>query len=192
MKTTFNMTVAVIATIFTIATSASAQVSGNFGGFQSNEIQQFQTQPQIELTPPYTYAQGNAAQPQAIQQEYYVPPVEVVPPTCDYLPKLEFDGREIHGVGMQVVQVKRGGVAEQIGLEAGDIIVRIDGRRISCVNDYKNALARAAMYGNGHVDLVVRNIRYRPGCTVNREFVSLHADLPQRCFMPTPSVVAGL
>ncbi len=124
---------------------------------------------------------------QVVQSEplmYVQPAPLVLPPTCNRLPKLQFSGRLIPGVGMQVIDVVFGGVAYGVGLEPGDIIVQIDGRRIANPFDYENALLNAAIYQDGHVDLVVRNVRYQPGCHINREFVQVHADLPIRFYVP--------
>ena len=124
---------------------------------------------------------------QVVQSEplmYVQPAPLVLPPTCNRLPKLQFSGRLIPGVGMQVIDVVFGGVAYGVGLEPGDVIVQIDGRRIANPFDYENALLNAAIYQDGHVDLVVRNVRYQPGCRINQEFVQVHADLPSRCYVP--------
>lgn len=104
----------------------------------------------------------------------------VLPTTCEFSPKLGFHGRLIAGVGMQIVSVNYGGVAHREGLETGDIIVEINGRRIVQEYDYERALVDAAVYGHGHVNLLVKNVRYRPGCSVNPPLVQVNSQLPLR------------
>ncbi len=126
---------------------------------------------------------GFQTQPRAVPavQRFVAPPALVLPPTCGFQPQLEFSGRMIPGVGMQVLSTKFNGVAMRTGLEPGDIIVEINNRRITNDAAYAESLFNAAVYGGGHVDLVVKNIRYRPGCTLNPEYVTRHADLPEHC-----------
>lgn len=56
-----------------------------------------------------------------------------IPPTCD--PRVGFAGTMVPGVGMRVDQVFR-----QIGLNPGDIVVKINGQVIHNQRDYDEAL----------------------------------------------------
>lgn len=128
-------------------------------------------------------ASGNRrySDPAAIPQAYVQPSVmPVLPESCGFIPKLGFYGRLIPGVGMEVVNVNYGGIAFQKGFEPGDIIVEINGRPILYDFDYETALVDAAVYSYGQVSLLVRNVRYQPGCMINREFVRVYARLPMR------------
>ncbi|MEM7456508.1 MAG: PDZ domain-containing protein [Planctomycetota bacterium] len=110
--------------------------------------------------------------------------VPALPATCAFIAKLQITGRIIPGVGMQVVTVQYGGAAFNIGLEPGDIIVQMDGRRIMSRYDYDMAMYNAAVFGGGDVDLVIRNVRYRPGCTINPMYVSRRAFLQRALTYP--------
>ena len=103
----------------------------------------------------------------------------VVPSTCAFLPKLQFNGRMTH-LGLQVISADYGGVAERMGLEPGDIIASINGQSIRCDQSYKQALTQAAVYGGGNVTLKVRNVRWTPGCLHTQKYLTLAAQLPRR------------
>lgn len=137
--------------------------------------------PSNAFPPRYNPAQ-QYARPQALITPR-VSPILPLPPA--FIPKLGFSGRIIDGYGMEVTFVRYGSVAQAIGLEAGDVIVKIDGQPVHCVTDYETALQNAATHGGGQVDLVVRNVRYRPGCSINPKFVQLHANLPRVAFTST-------
>ena len=93
----------------------------------------------------------------------------VVPSTCAFLPKLQFNGRMTH-LGLQVISADYGGVAERIGLDPGDIIASINGQSIRCDQSYKQVLSQAAVYGGGNVTLKVRNVRWTPGCLHTQKY----------------------
>ncbi|WP_237227570.1 PDZ domain-containing protein [Rubinisphaera sp. JC750] len=76
-------------------------------------------------------------------------------PTCG-IPKLGFYGR-ITCQGLRVTQVVRGSEAWRIGLEPGDVIVKIDNVRIHDEHDYRFAMRNAGR----HIDLLVRDTRGR-------------------------------
>ncbi|MEM7456509.1 MAG: PDZ domain-containing protein [Planctomycetota bacterium] len=118
---------------------------------------------------------------QAVQPLVAPQVVPALPSTCAYIPKLQLTGRILPGVGMQVLSVDYGGVACRAGLEYGDIIVEMGGRRIVTQFDYDIALYNAAVFGGGHLDIIVKNVRYRPGCSLNPMYVHRHIVL-QRAF----------
>ncbi len=74
-------------------------------------------------------------------------------------PRLGFNGQISYGHGMRVNYVQYGTPAHWIGLERGDVIVRINGRRINSRYDYDRALEDAAYYRGGRVVLVVDDVR---------------------------------
>ena len=65
--------------------------------------------------------------------------------------------------GMLVTDVARGSEACRIGLEQGDVIVAIDGRRIRCQRDYDIAMQRTGR----HTNLRVLDSRGRGVVTVH-------------------------
>ncbi len=87
-------------------------------------------------------------------------------------PRLGFHGHMIHGFGMRVDHVLYGTPAQQAGLEGGDVIWSINGRRIFSRFDYDSALQTAAMYQGGWVTLTVRNVRYDTGMS-SQQFVNV-------------------
>ena len=133
-------------------------------------------------TVPYVQPPAVVVQPpvQPVPAPTVVPnPTYVVPTTCAFLPKLQFNGTMTH-LGLQVISVDYGGVAERIGLEPGDIIASINGQSIHCDQSYKQALTQAAVYGGGNVTLKVRNVRWTPGCLHTQKYLTLAAQLPRR------------
>ena len=180
--------------------SASAQVSlpGNTdSGIGSNRIAPALTAPAVVQHPasplvapqivPYVQPPVQSVVPAPV----VIPsPIYVVPETCAFLPKLEFNGAMTHR-GMQVVSVNYGGVAQRIGLESGDIITSINGQQIHCEQSYRQALAQAAVYGGGNVTLQVRNVRWTPGCLHTQKFVTIGTQLPRRVIAAVPAVVAA-
>ena len=106
-------------------------------------------------------------------------PTYVVPTTCAFLPKLQFNGTMTYR-GLQVISADYGGLAERIGLEPGDIITSINGQLIQCEQSYKQALFQAAVYGGGDVTLQVRNVRWTPGCLHTQKYVTIATQLPRR------------
>lgn len=142
---------------------------------------ELRTAPQAIVTDPYAGEsyEGGYAEPGV--GAYVAPRVmPVLPSTCGFMPKLGFNGRLIPGVGMQILSVNYGGVAHREGLETGDIIVEINGRRMMYEFDYERALVDAAVYNYGQISVLVRNIRYRPGCYLNPAFVRIDSQLPVR------------
>jgi len=70
------------------------------------------------------------------------PPVFATPQLIDCSPELGFFGR-INRQGMLVTRVIPGTEAHFLGLVPGDTILRADRRRISCEQDWRQALQRA-------------------------------------------------
>lgn len=102
----------------------------------------------------------------------------VDPDHCPHTPRLGFTGHMHYGQGMYVERVRRGSLAERLGLEAGDIIVEINGRRIRSDRDYAWALTEAAQHHDGHIDLLIDNVRARNGWDPGAQrFVTVHGHL---------------
>ena len=93
----------------------------------------------------------------------YVPPVATPQPTLvppgqfpghDDRVTLGFLGHFHDGEGMFVDRVFPGSIAQRLGLEAGDVIVRVNNRRLDCEHDCHDALN-----GTSRIRLVVRDVR---------------------------------
>ena len=74
------------------------------------------------------------------------------------LPKFGFSSSTIQGFGERVVSVRFGGRAHQLGLEAGDVILSLNGYRLTYPGSWDDALSRALSDGN-LVRLKVRDVR---------------------------------
>ncbi|MCA9241392.1 MAG: hypothetical protein KDA37_14385 [Planctomycetales bacterium] len=74
-----------------------------------------------------------------------------------------------NGFGEKVVRVRYGGLADQLGLERGDTIVRMNNFRLNYEGAWSDAL-RSAMQNGGHIVLKVRNVR-------TGGFVTRHTDI---------------
>jgi len=110
-------------------------------------------------------ALGVATEATAKDRLYLVKPK----PTCPNqpIPKLGFWGvQTCHG--MKVVEVRRGTIAWKIGIEPGDIIVSIDGIRLTRKGDYEYALRRAGR----RIDLRVQDVRGRGTFLLHANLVS--------------------
>lgn len=87
-------------------------------------------------------------------------------------PRLGFMGTMIYGYGMRVDHVTFGMPAQRAGLESGDVIWSIEGRRILSRRDYDEALWHAAIHHGGWVHMIVKNIRFDMGLS-HQQFVSV-------------------
>lgn len=95
-----------------------------------------------------------------------------VSPFVSGVPRLGFMGQMINGHGMRVVSTSYGTPAYRAGLEHGDVIFYIGGRRILCKHDYDTALMDAVLVNGGFVSMVVRNVRFDMGLSF-QEFVTV-------------------
>ena len=87
------------------------------------------------------------------------------PPNCAPLPQLGFSSYLSPGYGEVVTHVRYGSQAQGIGLERGDVILSLNGYRLTYHGAWQNAL-RQAMANGGRVHLAIRDVR--TGCTVHR------------------------
>jgi membrane-associated protease RseP (regulator of RpoE activity) len=74
------------------------------------------------------------------------------------LPKFGFSSSTIYGYGERVVFVRPGGRAWQLGLEPGDVILSMNGYRLTYPGSWNDALSRTLADG-GLVQLRVRDVR---------------------------------
>lgn len=75
-----------------------------------------------------------------------------------YLPKFGFNSFNIGGVGERVTYVQWGGLASQMGLEPGDLILSLNGFPLSYHGSWNDALL-SAMQSGGLVQVTVRDVR---------------------------------
>ncbi len=90
--------------------------------------------------------------------------------------RLGFRGIMIPGQGIRVLWVNPGGQASRIGLEPGDVLNRINGVLITSDWQYRSLLQEAIQYRGGHLDILVRNVRYDWGHAVPK-WVNVHTHL---------------
>ncbi len=99
--------------------------------------------------------------PLQIQPRPYLRPQ--LPPVIGYptpvIPRLGFMGHVQYGFGMVVDSVSYGGFASRLGLEPGDMIVRINNHPISNDSSYNRAVLSSVEYQGGFLDLVVVDVR---------------------------------
>lgn len=113
---------------------------------------------------------------QKVQQQRGQQRVYVDPGFSQPTPKLGFQGQMLNGYGMKVVSVNWGSAAKRAGLEAGDVVTRINGRQIRSQWDYDQALRSAANNNYGRLQMKVRNIRFDWGYNVPK-YAQVHATL---------------
>jgi hypothetical protein len=75
------------------------------------------------------------------------------------LPKFGFSSSTIYGYGEQIVSVRPFGRAASLGLEPGDVLLSLNGYRLTYPGSWNDALSRALYDGNGYVRLTVRDVR---------------------------------
>ncbi len=77
---------------------------------------------------------------------------------CYELPRFGFSSFSINGFGERVTGVRWGGIAQRMGLESGDVILSLNGYRLTYHGSWTDAL-REAVYNGGYVQLRVRDVR---------------------------------
>lgn len=78
-------------------------------------------------------------------------------PTCP-VPELGFSSYVISGTGEYVLAVRRGSTAARIGLEPGDVILTLNGRRLTSERAWHQAMGHAAA-SHGRLTLEIRDGR---------------------------------
>lgn len=96
----------------------------------------------------------------------YMQPTLVPGQGCYELPRFGFSSFNINGFGERITGVRWGGLAQQMGLESGDVILRLNGYPLSYHGSWNDAL-REAMNQGGYVRLTIRDVR--TGSIRNRE-----------------------
>lgn len=75
------------------------------------------------------------------------------------LPKFGFSSFNISGFGEKVTSVRFGGLAHRFGLERGDVILSMNGHRLSYHGSWNDALHDAFVNHSGFVRLRIRDVR---------------------------------
>lgn len=88
----------------------------------------------------------------------YLQPTLVPGHGCYELPKFGFSSFNINGFGERITNVRWGGLAQRMGLESGDVILRLNGYPLSYHGSWNDALQQAVNQG-GYVRLTVRDVR---------------------------------
>ena len=74
------------------------------------------------------------------------------------LPKFGFASTNLNGFGERIVSVRYGSRAAALGLEPGDVILSLNGYKLSYPASWSDALAQA-LYDGNYVRLKVRDVR---------------------------------
>jgi hypothetical protein len=74
------------------------------------------------------------------------------------LPKFGFASSTIPGFGERIVDVRYGGRAYHLGLEPGDVILSLNGYKLTYTGSWNDAL-RNALYEGNYIRLKVRDVR---------------------------------
>lgn len=102
-----------------------------------------------------------AAKPAAAQHNTRVAPLVGPGAQSATTPRLGFYGQVQPNWGLMITSVTPGSLAARYGLEPGDVIMSIGGRRINCFHDYLGGLQAAVNYQGGNVTLMIDNVRTR-------------------------------
>ena len=108
-----------------------------------------------------------------------VGPVQAVVAPDREPPRLGFEGRIVNG-GLRIERVFLNTLADDAGLERGDVIREVNGVRIGSMYDYQQALLDAQDFNNGRVRLLIDNVRWHRGESSQR-WVTRTVRLPVLC-----------
>jgi hypothetical protein len=75
------------------------------------------------------------------------------------LPRFGFSSFNIAGLGERVTYVRWGGLASQLGLEPGDMILRMNDVRLTYPGSWNDALRHAILEHGGWITLRIRDVR---------------------------------
>lgn len=109
--------------------------------------------PPVFQTQPYVYPSTQVPTYSQPRSQPYLRPQFPQQPGYGRV-SLGFYGDFHEGHGMHVNSVVPGSIAQRLGLERGDVIVRINNQNLTCEHDYFNALQNTS-----HVRLLVQNVR---------------------------------
>jgi hypothetical protein len=107
-------------------------------------------------------ASSQAAQP-LVQIGIGMPAVQ--PPSQVFLPKFGFQSYNLSGIGDRITFVDCHGLAAEMGLEPGDIVLRLNGMPLNYHGAWNDALTHA-IYDGGVVTLAIRDVN--TGAVVHR------------------------
>ncbi len=84
-------------------------------------------------------------------------PNPAVQPAPIFLPKFGFQSYNLSGIGERVTYVQCHGLAADLGLEPGDIVLSLNGMPLTYHGAWNQAL-QSAMYQGGMVQLAIRDV----------------------------------
>jgi len=116
-----------------------------------------------------------AAKPAEAQYTHRAAPLVGPGATAATTPRLGFYGRVQPNWGLMITSVTPGSLAARAGLEPGDVIMTVGGRRVNCYHDYLSGLQTAVQYQGGNVTLMIDNVRTRTAyCSGRPEFRTIN------------------
>lgn len=92
------------------------------------------------------------------------------------------------GNGLEVDTVQPGSAAARLGLESGDRILEVNGRPVRSPSELQQSLRDAVSWHNGHIRVLVENIRGRLGIPGERLYVNVRTSLTVAPDFPSDSV----
>jgi hypothetical protein len=104
------------------------------------------------------------------------------------LPKFGFSSSTIYGYGERIVSVRFGSRAAQLGLEPGDVLLSLNGYKLTYSGSWNDALSRA-LYDGNYVRLKVRDTR--TGNIYFRETYVDYGNGPVQHFKKSPTNFNG-
>ena len=122
------------------------------------------------LMPPSDSAAQDRIQVNDEQRMLLVEPQPGPTPTLGFHGSLAFNG-------IRIDRVNFGSLAADVGLEAGDVITHVNGRRMTSIHVYRQQLRNSQLNG-GRVQLRIENIRWHWGQS-NRRYVHRQVFLNQ-------------
>ena len=97
----------------------------------------------------------------------FVAPAAATPPKKAFLvapgepyglPKFGFASTTIYGYGERIVDVRFGSRAAHLGLEPGDVLLSLNGYKLTYPGSWNDALSNA-LYNNNYIRLKIRDVR---------------------------------
>jgi membrane-associated protease RseP (regulator of RpoE activity) len=99
------------------------------------------------------------------------------------LPKFGFSSSTIYGYGERIVHVRYGSRAASLGLEPGDVILSLNGYKLTYPGSWNDALSNA-LYNNNYIRLRIRDVR-TGNIFVRETFVNYGGNGPVEHFYKT-------
>jgi hypothetical protein len=105
------------------------------------------------------------------------------------LPKFGFSSSTIYGYGEQVVFVRYGSRAASLGLEPGDVLLSLNGYKLTYSGSWNDALS-SALYDGNYIRLKIRDVR-TGNIFIRETFVNYGGNGPVEHFYKTNNNVGS-